>query len=87
MMAVTILEKIPPPHRGTSSYPHQSLSSWTEMPSSSKCRESSLAFARGLRWWWTVAARLDFFSLSHGGNDSRGSDADPIEQIYLSGCY
>jgi hypothetical protein len=38
-----------------------------ETPSSSKCRESSLAFARGLRWWRTVAARLDFCSAAVTG--------------------
>jgi hypothetical protein len=29
------------------------------MPSSSKCKVSSLAFARGLPWQWTAAALTD----------------------------
>jgi hypothetical protein len=34
------------------------------MPSSSKSRESSLASARGLRWWQVVAARADLLFLA-----------------------
>jgi hypothetical protein len=47
---------------GTSSFRHVPSSSWTAMASSSKCTGSSLAFARGLRWWQVVAARVDFRS-------------------------
>jgi hypothetical protein len=36
------------------------LSPWTEMASLSKNRGSSLAFARVLRWWQVVVARMDF---------------------------
>jgi hypothetical protein len=64
MMAATTLEQIPLTRCGTSSIPHQSSSPWTEMPSSSKSRESSLASARGLRWWQVVAARTDLLFLA-----------------------
>jgi hypothetical protein len=80
-LVATTLEQIPPTRCGISSFPHQSSSPWTEMPSSSKCRESSLAFAQGLRWWQAVAAHLDLFSLSHGGRNSRGSEGDFLRSI------
>jgi hypothetical protein len=54
------LEQIPPTCCGISSFLHQSSSPWTETPSSSKSRESSLTSAQGLRWWPVVAARVDF---------------------------
>jgi hypothetical protein len=38
------------------------LSPWTETASSSKCTESSLASARGLRWWRAATARVDLQS-------------------------
>jgi hypothetical protein len=41
-------------------FPHQTSSPWTEKPSFSKSRGSSLASARGLRWRWVVAACGDF---------------------------
>jgi hypothetical protein len=44
------------------SSPHLSSTSWTEMPSSSKCRVFSLAFSRGLCWWWTAVTCLDLLS-------------------------
>jgi hypothetical protein len=43
-----------------SSSPHQPSSSWTEKPSFSKSRGSSLASSRGLRCRRVVAARRDF---------------------------
>jgi hypothetical protein len=55
MLVATTLEQIPLTRCG--------ISSWTETASSSKSRGSSLASARGLRWWQVVAARGDFLSL------------------------
>jgi hypothetical protein len=68
---VTILERITLTRCGTSSFPHQPWSPWTEMPSSSKSRESSLASTRGLRWWQVVAARVDF-PLSRAAAEATG---------------
>jgi hypothetical protein len=61
-MAATTLGQIPLLHCRPSSSPHLSSSSWTETPSSSKCRVFSLAFARGLCWWRTETVRLDLSS-------------------------
>jgi hypothetical protein len=47
---------------GISSSRRQSSSSWMARASFSKCTRFSLAFARGLRWWLPVAARLDLRS-------------------------
>jgi hypothetical protein len=51
-------------HCGITSSRYQPLSPWTKMASSSKCTGSSLASARGLRWWRAAAARVDFRSKS-----------------------
>jgi hypothetical protein len=59
-VVVMTLEQISLPHCGISSSRHQPLSPWTETASSSKSKGSSLASARGLRWWRVVAARVDF---------------------------
>jgi hypothetical protein len=64
MLAATTLELVPPTRCGTSSFLHQPLSLWTEIPSSSKCKEYSLASARGLRRWQVVAARVDSLLLA-----------------------
>jgi hypothetical protein len=56
------------------------------MASSSKSRGSSLAFARGLRWWKVVAARVDFQSLAlqqkQQGMETR---IDLIKRLLLQG--
>jgi hypothetical protein len=38
------------------------LSPWTVTTSSSKCTESSLAFARGPHWWRAAAVHVDLQS-------------------------
>jgi hypothetical protein len=57
----TTLGQTLPLHYRPSSSPHHSSCSLTGMPSSSKCKVSSLVFAWGLHWWWTAAAHLDLF--------------------------
>jgi hypothetical protein len=83
MVAMT-LGRIPPLHCGTSSSPHLPSSPWTEMPSSSKCRGFSLAFARGLRWWKMAVAHLDLFSratavVADAGQENLRSRSIPID--------
>jgi hypothetical protein len=58
------LEQIPPTCCGISSFLHQSSSPWTETPSPSNSRGSSLASARGLRQWRVVAAHVDSLFLA-----------------------
>jgi hypothetical protein len=55
------------------------------MPSSSKCKVSSLAFAGGLHWWWTAAARLDFFYRAAAVAAAAVQERTK-EQIYSSDC-
>jgi hypothetical protein len=85
-IVATTQGQIPPLHCGTSSCPLRSLSSWKEMPSSSKCRGSSLASARGLCRWQTVAAHLKFLSRAATVLAGRGSKAyrtDIFERLPL----
>jgi hypothetical protein len=63
-LAATTPEQIHLLRFGTSSFWHQPSSPWTATTSSSKGTGSSLASARGLRWWQMVATRADFQSLA-----------------------
>jgi hypothetical protein len=77
-------EQIPSLLYRTSAYQRQPLSPWTETASSSKSKGSSLASARGLRWWQVVAARVDLQSLAW--QQRRQWDGN-TKQIYSSGCH
>jgi hypothetical protein len=47
-------------------------------PSAGSLHSHSLG---GLRKWRAVAVHLDFFSLSHDGGNSRGSEGDLIKSV------
>jgi hypothetical protein len=57
-----------------------------EMASASKCTGSSLASARGLRWWRAAAARVDLQSTAREQEQQwMDTRMDPIQQLLLTG--